>query len=128
MIVYVVTYKQLDQAFHRWISSAYTESETAERTFVYRVYKEFMASREARLFHTVTGLVSFPLDQWVGQFEIWINLEIKKQPTSEVNIRKWSNRLIEHLSSNWCLDQKLIVKECLVQQDFNKNTMLDETV
>lgn len=128
MIVYVVTHQQIETAFNDWIRDATTDREASGRRFMYRVFKTFMASPEARLFHTITGLISFALDQWIARFEIWVSLEIKKQPGSEANIRKWSHRLIAHLSSNWCLDQKLIVKECLDQQDFNQKATVDEAV
>jgi hypothetical protein len=127
MIVYVVTYKKLEQSFSDWIKAA-PASEKAERQFIYQVFVSFMNAPDAKLFHTVTGLISFPISEWKIQFEKWCENEIANNPASELNSRLWSKRLIDHLESTWCIDEKLIVSECLDQQDLQVIEKLKEAV
>jgi hypothetical protein len=127
MIVYVVTHKQLEKSFLDWKQEK-TNQEQTERQFIYQVFVSFMNSPDAKLFHTVTGLICFPIAQWKIQFEQWCVNEITLKPKSEETIRHWSERLINHLESPWCIDEKLIVSECLDQHDLQQFEQLKVAV
>jgi hypothetical protein len=113
MLVYVATPQQIDQAFGRWVNDSSDDVSKRTRRIVHIIYREFMATHNAVAFNTVTGLVSFPLDRWLLSFRAWVNQEIAENPYNASDIRRWSDLLIALLSSDWCIEQKLIVTECL---------------
>ncbi|MFT5599289.1 MAG: hypothetical protein ACI9V8_002157 [Urechidicola sp.] len=112
MKAYVATTKQIDQAFESWIDAG-GESEQEERKFVHAIYQYFMATEQARLYHTVTGLVCYPLDNWIERFSAWAQSEIDQAPEKESQIRDLSGQVIGLLDSNWCIQHKLVARECL---------------
>ena len=103
MLVYVVTPEQLESAFLNWIQ----ETGSDERKIVHKVFKQFMCSPQARLFHTCTGLISFGIVQWKVQFEEWVKQEIQRSPSSEANIRHYTGLLIQLLESSWAIRKKV---------------------
>ena len=109
MLVYVVTPEQLESAFQNWIQ----ETGSDERKIVHKVFKQFMSSPQAHLFHTCTGLISFGIVQWKVHFEEWVTQEVQRSPSSEANIRHYTGLLIQLLESSWAIQRKLIVSECL---------------
>ncbi len=113
MLVYVTTANKIEYAFQHWIG----ESGNEQRRIVHQVYQWFMASAEAQKFHTITGLISFPLDSWELTFRHWIEREITTHPGQAENIRRWSEQLIALMSSHWGLAHKMIVQECLDEQE-----------
>ena len=113
MLVYVVTPEQFESAFLNWVK----ETGSDERKIVHKVFKQFMCSAQASLFHTCTGLISFGIVQWNVQFEEWITQEIQRSPGSEANIRHYTTLLIQLLESSWAIERKLIVSECLEDRE-----------
>jgi hypothetical protein len=109
MLVYVATTEQIDKAFHLWIS----ETDEDDRRIVHLVYKEFMLSEIANTYNTVSGLISFSLEDWQVKFQQWIDNEILTNPSNANAIRRWSGMLIALISSEWAVRHKLIVRECL---------------
>ncbi len=120
MLVYVTTTKYIERAFQSWINEAGDDSEIEQRRIVFRVYEWFMTSDDARQYHKITGLLSFPLDSWEITFRRWIEREITSHPDNEEKIRHWSEQLITLMSSVWCVEHKLVVMECLEMFDFNE--------
>jgi hypothetical protein len=112
MKAYVATAKQIDQAFESWIDSG-DESELLGRKFVHAIYQYFMDTEQAQIYHTVTGLVCYPLDNWTERFNAWAQSEIDQAPEKESQIRDLSAQVIELLDSNWCVKHKLVARECL---------------
>jgi hypothetical protein len=116
MKAYVATAKQIDQAFESWIDAG-GESEHQRRKFVHAIYQYFMDTEQARLYHTVTGLVCYPLDNWIERFNGWAKSEIDQAPEKESQIRDLSGQVIELLNSNWCIRHKLLARECLNESE-----------
>ncbi|MFT5550553.1 MAG: hypothetical protein ACI9CO_002487 [Candidatus Azotimanducaceae bacterium] len=76
-----------------------------------------MDTEQARLYHTVTGLVCYPLDNWIERFNGWAQSEIDQAPEKESQIRDLSGQVIELLNSNWCIRHKLLARECLNESE-----------
>jgi hypothetical protein len=117
MLVYVATPEQINEAFIRWID----ESDDDTRRIVYTVYQWFMNSDYANHYKTVSGLISFSLVDWESSFRQWIEREIERHPKNKDDIRNWSASLIKLLSSDWGIKRKLIVKECLDDNDIDQH-------
>jgi hypothetical protein len=113
MLVYVVTPEQFESAFLNWIK----ETDSDDRKIVHKVFNQFMCSPLAHMFHTCTGLISFGIVQWKVQFEEWVKQEIQRSPNSEANRRHYTDLLIQLLESSWAIERKLIVSECLEDQE-----------
>jgi hypothetical protein len=113
VIVYVTTGKQLEKAFSQWIDLG----EHEHRQIIKNVFDSFMWSPEAKLFHTVTGLISFPFPAWLSQFHLWRDNEIQKTPDNLEKIHFWTEKVSRHVQSDWAIQNKLIVKECLDEQE-----------
>jgi len=113
MLVYVVTPEQFESAFLNWIK----ETGSDDSKIVHMVFKQFMCSSQAHMFHSCTGLISFGIVQWRAQFDEWVKQEIQRSPGSEANIRRYTNLLIELLESSWGIASKLIVTECLDERE-----------
>lgn len=111
MLVYVTTPRLIEQAFNHWIA----QSPSDERKIVYRVYQEFMESPQAKSFYKVTQLISFAYPQWQSAFDQWRAQEIYTHPANQEKIRYYTERLAALLQSDWALEHKLIVQECLEQ-------------
>jgi hypothetical protein len=124
MIVYVSTSEQIDLAFQQWID----ETKEDDRRIVHLVYKEFMLSDCAKAYNTVSGLTSFNLDDWQIVFRQWIDQEIIENPGNAADIRKWSSMLIDLISSDWGINHKLIVRECLDGEFCNKDEYRNKIV
>jgi hypothetical protein len=120
MLVYVATPEQIDQAFICWID----ETGDDTRRVVHQVYRWFMSTEYAKAYNTVSGLISFSLDDWLGVFRQWIDKEIIANPGNVADIRKWSSMLIDLISSDWGINHKLIVRECL-DDEVNRNNAED---
>jgi len=113
MLVTVTTATQLENALNDWIS----ESDSEERRIVKKVFDQFMASTEAKNFHTKTGLVCFNGPEWQAAFNRWRDAEIARQPQNLDTIHYWTLRVSRLIQSDWMITNKLIVKECLQQSD-----------
>ena len=109
MLVTVTTEAQLQAVFDNWIAG----SDSDERRVIHTVFGQFMVSPEAAIFHTVTGLLCFNVPEWQRQFERWRDGEIARQPNHLETIRYWTLRVSDLLQSDWGVQHKLIVKECL---------------
>ena len=116
MKAYVATAKQIDQAFESWIDAG-GESERQGRKFVRAIYQSFMLTEQAQIYHTVTGLVCYPLDNWIECFNCWVQSEVDLAPEKETWILDLTGQVIELLDSNWCIKHKLIARECLNESE-----------
>jgi hypothetical protein len=113
MLVTVTTATQFESALNYWIS----ESDSEERRIVKKVFDQFMASNEAKIFHTVTGLVCFNGPHWQLVFNRWRDGEITRKPQNLDTIHYWTLRVSNLIQSDWMINNKLIVTECLQQSD-----------
>ena len=113
MLVFVATHAQFEKAFLTWID----ETGADDRKIIHRVFNAFIHSVHARGFHTSTGLICFYYAWWQEQFALWRDAEIKLHPEQIEAIRFWSERLSELLQSSWSIQHKLIVRECLDEND-----------
>ena len=118
MKAYVATTEQIDQAFEFWIDAG-AESEQQSRKFVQAIYQYFMATEQAQCYHTITGLVCYPLDNWIDRFNAWTQSEIDQAPKKERQIRDLTRQVIELLDSHWCIKHKLVARECLDESELN---------
>lgn len=109
MLVYVATPQQFGDAFVHWCK----QTQGNDRLMLHKVFNEFMTSNFAKPFYTTTHLYSFTIEQWISQFNFWRDSEIIRQPKHLETIRYWCIQLSDLLQSNWGVDYKLIVKECL---------------
>ncbi len=119
MIVYVASANKIDRAFN----AAATDVSDEQRQFInlaHQIYQAFIGSDYAKLFHKRTGLIVFTLLEFEGQFAHWVDDEIKEAPQSAGNIRRFSGQLLALMQSTWCLDQGLVVRECLTDSDFKR--------
>lgn len=122
MIVFVTTPIQLEQAFTDWMD----ESQGNDREIIHKVFQAFMASSEAKIFHTVTGLISFPYPKWQRLFEQWRDAEISRNPEHLEKIHYWTRRVSELIGSDWGVKHKLTVMDCLDENDdFNPSHSKD---
>ena len=117
MIVYVASANKIDRAF----TAAATDVGDEQSQFInlaHHIYQAFIASDYAKLFHKRTGLIVFTLLDFEGQLAHWVDDEIKAAPQSADNIRRFTGQLLTLMQSTWCLDQGLVVRECLTDSDF----------
>lgn len=113
MLVFVTTPRQLQTAFDTWI----TEVDSKDRRIIKNVFDQFMASPWAQTYHTLTGLVCFNVQQWQQGFDCWRDAEIARHPSNLEIIHYWTLRVSDLIQSDWGVQYKLIVKECLQQSD-----------
>lgn len=113
MLVFVATPEHFKDAFDNWIK----ETGTDDRKMHKVVFDDFMQSDQAMMFHTVTHLISFPINEWLTQFNLWRDLEIKYYPQHLEKINYWTIRLSHLMQSSWSIDSKLIVRECFESSD-----------
>jgi hypothetical protein len=116
MLVYVATSSKIENAFNQWIK----DNESDDNKIIYQVYSWFMRTEAGKQFYTPSGLVCFSLEDWVSAFEQWVSKEIAAHQKNADNIRKWSDYLIRLLSSDWGIERKLIVAECLDDDDYQQ--------
>ena len=117
MIVYVASANQIDRAFTAAATNV-DDEQSQLINFWHSIYQEFIRSDYAKLFHKRTGLIVFTLLDFEGQFARWVDDEIKAVPQSADNIRRFTGQLLTLMQSTWCLDQGLVVRECLTDSDF----------
>lgn len=109
MLVFVATKNHFNDAFKVWIN----ETNDDDRKRLEIIFNEFMSSRQASEFHTVTHLISFPIDQWIDRFNQWRDIELSKNPKQSKNIHHYTKLLSDLMTSDWGITYKLIVRECL---------------
>ncbi|MCP5009769.1 MAG: hypothetical protein GY942_07320 [Aestuariibacter sp.] len=119
MIVYVASANKIDRAFTAAATNVGVEQSQVIH-FVHQIYQAFIGSTYAKLFHKRTGLIVFTLLDFEGQFAHWVDDEIKAAPQSAGNIHRFSGQLLTLMQSTWCLDQGLVVRECLTDSDFKR--------
>ena len=117
MIVYIASANKIDRAFMAAAAEAGVE-QSQLINLAHHIYQEFIHSDYAKLFHKRTGLIVFTLLDFEGQFAHWVDDEIKAAPQSADNIRRFTGQLLTLMQSTWCLDQGLVVRECLTDSDF----------
>ncbi len=117
MIVYVASANKIDRAFLAAATGASVE-QSQLINLAHHIYQEFIRSAYAKLFHKRTGLIVFTLLDFEGQFQRWVDDEINAAPQSADNIRRFTGQLLTLMQSTWCLDQGLVVRECLDDSDF----------
>jgi len=125
MIVYVASANQIDRAFLAAAADVGVE-QSQLINFAQHIYQAFIRSAYAKLFHKRTGLIVFTLLDFEGQFAHWVDDEIKAAPQSADNIRRFTGQLLTLMQSTWCLEQGLVVRECLTDSDF-LNTQTSST-
>jgi len=117
MIVYVASTNKIDRAFLAAATDVGDE-QSQLINLAHQIYQAFIRSDYAKLFHKRTGLIVFTLLDFEGQFAHWVDDEIKAAPQSADNIRRFTEQLLTLMQSTWCLNQGLVVRECLTDSDF----------
>jgi len=117
MIVYVASANKIDRAFTA-AAAEVGDEQSQLINLAHHIYQAFIRSAYAKLFHKRTGLIVFTLLDFERQFAHWVDDEIKAAPQSTDNIRRFTGQLLTLMQSTWCLDQGLVVRECLTDSDF----------
>lgn len=116
MIVYVTSKNEMKKAFKHWIEQASTPEEKENRNIVEVVFNWFMDSDAGKPFQH-KALISFPMEEWELAFHQWIENQVKQQPDKEINIRKHTKRVLDHMKSSWGMRYKIIVSDSLDEQE-----------